>query len=67
MNTDNLSLFVIYGITPSTAETQRFYVSAATGERALHNFWTANARDFNHSQYEWVVNVFVEGSDTNDA
>lgn len=65
--TDNVNMWVIYGILPSTAETQRFYVTARTAESALVTFWSINARDFSIGRYEWIVQVYIEAADTNPA
>jgi hypothetical protein len=66
-NTDNYPMWVIYGISASTSETGRWYVSAKTAETALVTFWEINARDHNSTRYEWIVETFVEASDTNPA
>lgn len=64
---DNFPMWVIYGILPSTAETQRWYVSARTEEAALSTFWSINARDLSVARYEWIVEIFIEANDTNPA
>lgn len=65
-NTDNYPMFVIYGISASTSETGRWYVTAPTMEQALTTFWAINARDLSNTKYEWIVETFVFGSDTNE-
>lgn len=66
-NTDNYSMWVIYGISASTSETGRWYVSARTEEAALITFWAINARDLSNTRYEWIVASFIEADDTNPA
>lgn len=62
---DNCAMWCIYGVMPSTAETQRFYVTARTAESALCAFWIVNARDFSTGRYEWIVQIYVTPDDTN--
>lgn len=64
---DNVNMWVIYGIGPSTAETQRFYVTARTAESALFTFWSINARDLSIGSYEWIVEIYIEANGTNPA
>ena len=66
-NTDNYPMWVIYGISASTTETGRWYVSARTAESALVTFWAINARDLSISRFEWIVETFIEANDTNPA
>jgi hypothetical protein len=66
-NTDNYPLWFIYGISASTSETGRWYVSARTAEDALVTFWAINARDLRNTRFEWIVGIFVEADDTNPA
>lgn len=66
-NTDNYPMWVIYGITSSTSETGRWYISAKTAEAALITFWAINARDLSNTRFEWIVDTFIEADDTNPA
>jgi len=61
---DNLSMWVIYGISASTSETGRWYVSARTAEAALTTFWSINARDHTTTRFEWIVEVFMDADET---
>jgi hypothetical protein len=66
-NTDNYNMWVIYGISASTSETGRWYVTAPTSESALTTFWAINARDLSNTKFEWIVEPFVLADDTNPA
>lgn len=66
-NNDNNPMWVIYGISASTSETGRWYISARTAETALVTFWAINARDHSSIRYEWIVEMFIEASDTHPA
>jgi hypothetical protein len=65
--TDNYPMWTIYGISASTSETGRWYISARTAEAALATFWSINARDHNTTRYEWIVDIFIDANDTNPA
>lgn len=64
---DNYPMWCLYGISASTSETQRWYVSARTAEDALTTFWAINARDYATTRYEWVVDIFIQSDDTHPA
>jgi len=64
---DNHSMWVIYGISASTSETGRWYISAPNAEAALATFWAINARDHNTTRYEWIVELFIDADDTHPA
>jgi len=62
--TDNYPMWTIYGISESTSETGRWYISAHNAEAALTTFWSINARDHNTVRYEWIVEQFMDADET---
>ena len=65
--TDNYPMWTIYGISASTSETGRWFVSAPTAAAALSTFWAINARDLNTTRYEWIIETFMDADDTHPA
>ena len=63
----NHNLWTIYGISASTAETERYYISAPTIDAALAIFWVLNARDRNENCYEWIISLHTDATDTQPA